>query len=269
MHLHTKKFTLKVFLLSTLIVILLNIWDNLLNASISSPKNTQNEIIFSKTNNHSLGKTWVAIATNIWISYKRSQEIPSEIYQEIFSIEDMKNYTNKSNDELLEKNMLLIKEYLNVAQTDVKKLINSSYDKSLTLQAYIDQLEFRYTSGVKTVQNLSRQRDVFVADMSNTSLQIENLKQKISSDFSQSKYEESLENIDEYLKLQNRFYFSRIYAVYLNHFISQYAFLNNYARNLAGVLISNKEAIIKDAYVVIPKTWWIEALKEFNLIYEQ
>jgi hypothetical protein len=26
---------------------------------------------------------------------------------------------------------------------------------------------------------------------------------------------------------------------------------------------------VRDAYVVIPKAWWLEALKQFDLIYEQ
>jgi hypothetical protein len=40
--------------------------------------------------------------------------------------------------------MLIIKEYLNVIKTDVKSLINSNYDRLSILNAYIEQLEFRY-----------------------------------------------------------------------------------------------------------------------------
>jgi hypothetical protein len=58
-------------------------------------------------------------------------------------------------------------------------------------------------------------------------------------------------------------------VTYINQFLNQYNFLNNYARDLAWVLVANKDAIIRDAYVVIPKTGWIEALKKFDLIYEQ
>ena len=40
--------------------------------------------------------------------------------------------------------MTFIKDYFNFLKTDVKNLIQSSYDKSDMLQAYIDQIEIRY-----------------------------------------------------------------------------------------------------------------------------
>ena len=40
--------------------------------------------------------------------------------------------------------MNTIKEYLSILKTDPKVIINSTYDKSSTLNAYVDQLEFRY-----------------------------------------------------------------------------------------------------------------------------
>jgi hypothetical protein len=42
--------------------------------------------------------------------------------------------------------MVIIQEYLNVLKTDVRQLINSKIDKLAILNAFIDQLEYRYTS---------------------------------------------------------------------------------------------------------------------------
>jgi hypothetical protein len=40
--------------------------------------------------------------------------------------------------------MIILNEYLNVLKTDIKSLLNSSNDRALTLNAFIDQLEYRY-----------------------------------------------------------------------------------------------------------------------------
>ena len=269
MHRHTKKFLLKIFTLSTFIVLLFNIWDNLLNASISSTKSTQNKLTFKKANNNWLGKTWVAIATNIWTNHKESDKLASSIYKEILSIEEALSGDASQSADIIWDNMNTIKEYLSILKTDPKVIINSTYDKSSTLNAYVDQLEFRYKNWVSNQKNLIKQRDIFIASMTNSANEIESLKSKISLDFGNSNVNGSLENIDTYLELKQKFNFAKIYVTYINQFLNQYNFLNNYARDLAWVLVANKDAIIRDAYVVIPKTGWIEALKKFDLIYEQ
>ena len=269
MHRHTKKFLLKIFTLSTFIVILFNIWDNLLNASISTTKNTQNKLIFRKANNNWLGKTWVAIATNIGTNHQEGGKLEDSIYKEILSIEEAIWNNASQTEEIIWDNMTLIKEYLSILKTDPKVIIDSSYDKSATLNAYVDQLEFRYKNWVLNQKNLIKQRDIFIASMTNSASEIENLKSKIWTDFTNSNINGSLENIDSYLELKQKFNFAKIYVTYINQFLNQYSFLNTYSRDLASVLIANKDAIIRDAYVVIPKAWWLEALKKFDLIYEQ
>jgi hypothetical protein len=89
--------------------------------------------------------------------------------------------------------------------------------------------------------------------MSHANSEIENLKSKIALDFESSNVDGTLENIDTYVELKQKFNFAKIYVTYINHFLNQYNFLNNYARDLASVLVANKDAIIRDAYVVIPK----------------
>jgi hypothetical protein len=40
--------------------------------------------------------------------------------------------------------MIVLNEYLNILKTDIKGLLDSSNDRSSTLNAFIDQLEYRY-----------------------------------------------------------------------------------------------------------------------------
>ena len=211
---------------------------------------------------------WVAISTNIWTSYSQINSLPATIYKEIFSVSDLIENNNTKN-ELIWNNMIIIKEYLNVLKTDIKSLINVSYNKTELLNAYIDQLEFRYTNWIENQKTLTKQKEVFIESANAANTKIETLKLKIANDFTNSNSQASLENIDEYLRLKQEYNYAKTYIIYINHFLNQYNFLNKYSKDLASVLINNKEAIIKDAYVVITDAWWIEALKDFNLIFEK
>jgi hypothetical protein len=74
----------------------------------------------------------------------------------------------------------------------------------------------------------------------------------MAEDFKNSDYNASLQNINTYLELKKEYDNARVYISYIDKFLIQYEFLNDYSKNLASVIINNKEAIIKDAYLVIP-----------------
>jgi len=265
------KFLAKVLLLSAFIVLIFNIWDNLINATSSDKNqvtNTQNYSNFKKVNNNSLWKIWVAITTNIWIQYTKRWEVPATIYKDIFSISEVMKNQKWANNELIWLNMVSIEEYKNILQTNVKQLIDSSYDKPRILNAFIDQLEYRYTLAWDNIKKLNEQKTIFTQDMKSASSKIEILKKKIEKDFSDNNSKESLKNIDSYLELKKEYYYARTYIVYINHFLSEYNYLNKYNKLLLDTLINNKDALIKDAYVVIPDSW-TQLLKKFDLIYDE
>jgi hypothetical protein len=88
--------------------------------------------------------------------------------------------------------------------------------------------------------------------MSEANGEILSIKNKISVDFNANDAESSIENIDNYLIEKNKYYFARTYNIYINQFLREYQYLNGYNKNLLDVLINNKEAIIKDAYLIVP-----------------
>ncbi len=265
------KFLAKVLLLSAFIVLIFNIWDNLINATSSDKNqvtNTQNYSNFKKVNNNSLWKIWVAITTNIWIQYTKRWEVPATIYKDIFSISEVMKNQKWANNELIWLNMVSIEEYKNILQTNIKQLIDSSYDKPRILDAFIDQLEYRYTLAWDNIKKLNEQKTIFTQDMKSASSKIEILKKKIEKDFSDNNSKESLSNINSYLELKKEYYYARTYIVYINHFLNEYNYLNRYNKLLLDTLINNKDALIKGAYVVIPDSG-TELLKKFNLIYDE
>jgi len=88
--------------------------------------------------------------------------------------------------------------------------------------------------------------------MEKSNAELEQLKQKIGNDFNNNDAEESLTNIDELLEIKRRYYFAKTYIVFINEFLKEYVLLNKYNKVLLDLLINNKEALIKDASVIIP-----------------
>jgi len=148
--------------------------------------------------------------------------------------------------------MVAVDEYKNILKTNVKQLIDSSYDKPRILNAFIEQLEYRYTLGLDNAKKLNKQKTVFLNNMNKVNEKISNLKKKIETDFKNNDSKESLKNIDNYLEFKKEYYYSKTYTVYINHFLAEYNYLNNYNKLLLDTLINNKNALIKDSFVVIP-----------------
>jgi len=178
--------------------------------------------------------------------------------------------SNKDNADknIISNNMLEIKAYVNVMKTDIKSLIQNSSDKSSTLKAFIAEWEYRYKSALKSIKNLNTQRWILEANIKKNNNDINNLKAKIDSNFSWFETKKTIENINSYLKLKKEYNYSRVYIIFINQFINQYSYLNSYNKVLLDTLINNKEAIIKDAFIVIPDSW-NSLLQKLNLIYSE
>ncbi len=264
-------FLMKIFILSSILVLVFNVaWMFMTeeNLELNSAQENNNKTNFTNIETPLLAKTWVALTTNVWIRYKQRTETPATIYRDIYSISEIISREKIANKELIWNNMLILEEYSNVLKTDIKALINQSYDKPRALNALIDQLEFRYTLWVENMKKLNRQKQIFINSMTSSSTSIESLKEKITWDFKNNKSKESLENIEKYLELKKEYYYARTYTIYINHFLTRYNYLNNYNKKLLDTLINNKDALVKDAYIVLPDSW-TGLLKKFDLIYDE
>jgi len=78
------------------------------------------------------------------------------------------------------------------------------------------------------------------------------LKTKIGSDFSKFDSASTIENINNYIVLKNDYIYARTYVIFINKFLSQYTFLNEYNKVLLDTLINNKDILTKNSFVVIP-----------------
>lgn len=269
-----KNFLWKVFISTSIMVVGFYVWQNVGNASITQEATPElnvakeNSAVYQNTSITSLWKTWVAITTNIWIKYKQRTEIPATIYSDVFSVNKLLNNSFDWSSEIIASNMLITQEYQSVLKTDIKGTLANAKNKGEILDAIIEQLEFRYEKAAKQINNLNEQKNIFENEMLAAETKIETLKVKINTDFKNKDANASKENIDEYLKQKNAYYYARTYIIYINKFLLDYTYLNEYNKKLLDTLINNKEALIKDAYVVIPDTW-TTLLKDFDLLYDE
>lgn len=275
MSIHLRRFVGKIFILSTILGILFSVWTHFYVNGFQKITNIQQEETntnagkFVKSNNADMAMISVAITTNIWTSHKLLNSLPASIYKDVMSIEDAMFNKQKATDEIIWKNMIAVQEYRNVLKTSIKNLIGNSLNKQEVLEAYISQLEFRYETAINNQKNLIKQKELFTVSMAEANAEILKVKNKITVDFNANDAQASIENIDSYLEHKKKFYFARTYNIYINQFLREYQYLNGYNKNLLDVLINNKEAIIKDAYLIVPDNGWLESLKALDLLFEE
>ncbi|MCH2189129.1 hypothetical protein MK079_04860, partial [Candidatus Gracilibacteria bacterium] len=251
-----KKNISKIFALSILIVLITNLGGYIMSAGSDQSNTVSGQIPsngekFSSVSSSHLMQTGIAIGTNIALQ-KSGNEANTFSQATLFSSEELLILDEEHKEDMMAYNMGLSTEYRNILRSDIKEIIQTSYNKATTIQAFLDQLEHRYTRAGDQVITLTRQRDALVQDMTSIQAKIDSLKVKINTDFSKNDAQSSTQNIEDYVELKKEFYLARTYAIYINHFISRYNSLNAYNLALADTLKNNTDALIKNAQVVIP-----------------
>ena len=263
------KIFIKIFGLAIIFAIIFNFANAFLNWNKieTLPSTTQewnrNIYKFKKSNQVFLSKVWVALTTNIWTKHKQREKL--NLYKDVpyiaKTISEKKYVDNKN----LSLNLIKIHEYYNVLTTNIKNMIDSSYDKRETLDAYIEQLKYRYKDASFRIKVLSKKQSQLSADLKSSSEKINLLRKKITLDFNKFYSQDLEKDTDKLLIEKAKYNYARTYLIFTNQYIKQYQKLNNWAKNLIKVLTLNKEAILKNTKVIIPKTW-IKTLRNLDLI---
>lgn len=217
-----------------------------------------------------LAQVSVAISTNIGIRYKEREKTTSNwVFQwGVESIKDIVGNNIEMNKNILTHNMVFIQEYLNLLKTNVVSMLNASANRESTLNDFISQLEIRYKTSQSNIAKLNNYKTTLEWLMIDADNKTNTLKNKISTDFSTFKDIESGANISEYLDLKNDYVYARTYLIFVNKFLVQYDFLNNYNKKMLDTLINNKDALIKKSFIVIPDSG-DSFLKELKLIFDE
>ena len=169
---------------------------------------------------------------------------------------------------MISTNMDIIQEYLNLIKTDIPTSLAASSNKKTTLETIISQLELRYKNAALSSQSLALQRDMLIENLSLLQDKVDALKEKMNTDFAAFDEDSSAKNAENYLELKKEYQANYIDIIFINQFLKQYVFLNEYNKKLLDTLINNKEALINQSFVVIPDSG-DEFLKYFHLIYDE
>lgn len=126
----------------------------------------------------------------------------------------------------------------------------------------------RYKSSALSISSLEKQKNLLLENIRSIESRIEQVKTNMEQDFSQSKVDETLEDVDDYFALRAEYTEAFTDIVFINQFLKQHTFLNEYNTWILDTLINNKEAIINQSYVVIPDSG-DEYLRPLELIFDE
>jgi len=227
-----------------------------------------NEFIYASANTQSLWEVGVAIGTGIGVRFDSGAFKQATVFGQAGKLWETSEESREIRSTLISENMVIIKEYLALLQTDVLELLDTSSNRRNTLNTFISQLEIRFKNAATSQVNLENQKNLLTSNTNSIKGDIEGVKTKLSNDFTGNKSNAVLNDVDEYLGLKAKERENFVDVVFINQFLTQYNFLNNYNKNLLDTLINNKEALINKSFVVIPDSG-SEFLKEFNLLYEE
>lgn len=230
--------------------------------------NIQNKQNFKEKWENNLWPTSMAITINLWTRHKQSSGGPVALYGEVMEISYIVSNKQVARDKIISNNMLIINEYYNILKTDVKGLLSSSNDRESTLDAFIWQLEYRKQNAENNINMLQAQASVLTDSHNKAVAQIDSTKTTMSNNFKNFDSLWVLESIDVYQDEQMKKTEAKIYLTFINKFLSQYQYLNDYNTKLIATLESNKDVIIKNSQVVVPDSW-SNLLKNLDLIYSE
>lgn len=227
-----------------------------------------NENSFQNASNPVLGKTGIALSINVWTRFKDRNELPANLYTEVLTVAELLWDWKIQRAWILAENMELIAEYRNVLKTDIKWLLHNSFDRAQMLRSIVSQFQYRHDLAVDQMRFLINQKTSLETEAKTKEASITAIKAKIQEDFAKADANSTYENIEKYIELQNENTVAKTYTVFINQMINDYAVLNNYTKELLELIVSNKDAIIKDSYVVVPSSG-LELLRDFDLLYDK
>lgn len=271
---------LQIWVLTLVILGGLQLWNTYKNPTSSDVsaavatnniKTSSNAEVFSSAYASSFGTIWVALSTRIGTNFTDTSSQSTtwwSYYKEISFIWDTPEERTAIRANMIEQNMIIIREYLNLSRTDIKNLLSGSNNRRSTLEGFISQLELRFINSAKSIENLEKQKALILARIVQIEAAIEVTKASMEKNFSESIPDSTLKDVETYFMLRERYTESFTDIVFINQFIKQHTFLNNYNKWILDTLINNKEAIINESYVVIPDSG-DQYLRPLELLFEE
>lgn len=238
-------------------------WEYIVS-SLGFSAQAHNDMNFENANISYIGNTATALSLKLG-GASRSQSINNISWNDAISIEEVLHNPSVGQEKLIASNMLAITTYANILQADIVNLLNTSTNRSVALDNHISLLKSYHT---KTRENISIVRDQ-KNDLQNILQQtswIQNeAKGVLQNSYKTLEYSGVDNAISEFLKAKNLNNQAKIYMIYLERFEKSYNVLQNKNLKIIDILTQNRDALIKNATVVIPQSG-TDIVKELWLI---
>ena len=199
-------------------IILADAIPNSLSWNISNTSN------FQVIDTPALSNVWVAIATSIGTDFFRKNAqsywknlAVSEIYDEILEINDMLHNPEKVRVTMIQKNMVIIKEYLTFLKNDVQASLDNSQNKWVYLDSFVSQLEFRYKNAMNSQKTLLSQKSYLEGIITQSNTNIAQIKTKLNSDFQWFDDKAVSADVEDYLEQKQSGTVAATYLVFTNN----------------------------------------------------
>lgn len=270
--------SIKIFLLTFVFVGIFQVGIYALT-SLQDPQNTSETLIENKETNATRFQSayssqfWVigvALSTRVGMVYSetRGENISLRYYNFNTLLPKTKAERRQAREKLLSENTLMVREYYNLSATDIIDALKTSSNRQRTLDSFVSQIELRRDNALKSIQSLENQKNIYVAELTRLSQEIEAEKNTLESEFNGRDTESTLKSSEKYFLLRNEYTEFFTDVVFINQYLRQYDFLNQYNAGIINTLKLNRQAIIDQSYVVIPNTG-SEFLRPLELILDE
>ncbi len=261
-----KDFVRRVLLLGVLLSFFVNLAYTAYRSSPSHVANaSSNDLTFKRKGVPYLGDTGVALSLNIGLKTKEKTETPVRLYEEVMPIAAALADRSAGQKRVIAANMVAAAEYLNILKTDVNGLLDQSSDRAAMLESFTDQLKYRYKATQEHLSSLSAQRSELAAAAADATAKTEAAKAGLTDAYKRLDYDKTEELLAAYLDAKDRETTAKTYLVFVDKFVATFTALNSYNRVFLDTVINNREALVKDATVVLPDSG-TELLKKLELI---
>ena len=273
--------SIKVVLLASMFFWVFQIWNYFfsdISVEVSSENDLQataqsltNATRFQSAYSSQFWVIGVALSTRIGMTFSELWDGSLErrrFYTGISSMPTTANERRQVRQRLLEENMIFIREYFNLSQTDIIDALRNSSERARTLDNFVNQIEIRRSWSERSIGNLETQRSLYINELNSVTQAINTERDALEREFNRWNAREALRSSDRFISLRTLETELQSDIVFMNQFIRQYSFLNDFNAWIINTLKANRQQIIDRTFIVLPNTW-NEFLRPLELLIDQ
>ncbi|MCH8518276.1 hypothetical protein LAT59_00725 [Candidatus Gracilibacteria bacterium] len=228
-----------------------------------------NATLFQSAYSSQFGVIGVALSTRVGMMYEDGmQSTDARHYTGLRTLPTSGQERREARERLLRENTLMVREYYNISRTDIIDTLKTSSDRRRTLDNFVNQIELRGSNALRSIESLENQKRLYLNEINRISQAIEIEKNILESEFTSGDTQAVVRSSERYFLLRNEYTELFTDIVFINQYLRQYDFLNEYNAGIVNVLKVNRQAIIDQSYIVIPNRG-DEFLRPLELIFDE